>query len=70
MAEDPKTKVESDPDYIALKRFGFSLDKLFKRYPEGCPNHIVSAALLLTEEEIEVRYQSIISKLRKELKVE
>lgn len=68
--EDEKMKIESDPDFIALKRFGFSLDKLSKRYPDGAPTHIIAAALLLSEEEIEIMYQEIVSKLRTRMKVE
>ena len=64
-----KILLENDPDFIALKRFEFSLDKLIDRYPDGCPSHVIAGALGITEEAVEVMYQDIIQKLRITMKV-
>jgi hypothetical protein len=61
---EAKKRVETDPDFIALKRFDFSLEKLLERYPDGCPDRIIANALLIPEHEVEELYQSAIIKLR------
>jgi hypothetical protein len=68
--EEIKKMVQEQPDYIALRRFNHSLAKLLKRYPDGCPNHVIAAALAMTEEEVERTYKGVIEKLKKELTVE
>jgi hypothetical protein len=62
--EEAKRMLESDPEWIASKRFGHSLTKLMERYPEGCPDRIIAAALMIDESEIEERYKTIVLKLR------
>lgn len=57
-------KLYTDPNYIALKRFGYSLEQLLQRYPDGCPDRVIAQALLIPEEEVEEVYQSIVQKLR------
>ncbi len=54
----------NDPDYICMKRFGFSLKRLTERYPEGAPNNVIAQALNCTEAEVERRYQSIVQVLK------
>jgi hypothetical protein len=70
MDEEVKKMLETDPDWIASKRFGNSLVKLKERYPEECPDRIIAAALLIEESEVEARYQEIVLKLRKLMKVD
>ena len=54
----------TDPDFICMKRFGFSLKRLMERYPEGAPDSVIAQALNITEAEVERRYQNIIQVLR------
>jgi hypothetical protein len=61
---EQKKRVSEDPDYVALKRFEFSLLKLIDRYPEGCPDKVIAQALLVSEEEVEELYQKAIARLR------
>lgn len=63
MAIDKK-RLENDPDYIALKRFDYSLKKLLERYPEGAPDRIIANALLVPEEDVEEMYGLTVQKLR------
>ena len=67
--EEIKLKIESDPDWINSRRFGFSLEKLLTRYPDGAPNRVIAAALLIQEEEIPKLYKKMIEKLRKLMNV-
>ena len=64
MEQDVKNMLETQPDYIAIKRYKNSLAELETRYPDGAPNHIVALALDTTEEDVENRYLSIISCLK------
>ena len=57
-------KLYTDPNYIASKRFGYSLEQLLQRYPDGCPDRVIAQALLIPEEEVEEVYKSIVQKLR------
>ena len=65
---DQLNQLNSDPDYILLKRFGYSLKRLVDRYPEGVPDSIIAASLGCPEEDIEPRYQRIVSEIRKLLR--
>jgi hypothetical protein len=67
--EQTRSKLENDPDFIAIKRFGFSLDAISERYPEGCPKHIIGKALLLSDDEIDALYDKIVLSLREKMKV-
>lgn len=68
--DDIKMMIEVDLDYIASKRFGCSVAKLMERHPEGCPDRVIAAALLMTEEELETRYVEIVKRLRTHMGVE
>ena len=54
----------TEPDYILLKRFGFSLKRLMERYPDGAPDNVIALALGITEAEVERRYQNVVKVLR------
>ena len=55
---------EESPDFVALKRFDFSLARVCERYPDGAPDHVVAQALMVTEDEVEGLYQEIAVKMR------
>lgn len=61
---DWKKRVAEDPDFIALKRFDFSMKKLLERYPEGCPDKVIAQALCIAEVEVEELYQKAVIQLR------
>lgn len=56
--------------FVNAKRFDNSIERLEERYPDGAPDHVVAAALLLTEEEVDVEYGRIVIKLRDLMGVE
>ncbi len=62
--------LESDEDYVALKRFGYSLKQTLERYPDGLPTHLIAQALKMDEEEVEDRYEAIVAQLRELMKVD
>lgn len=59
-----KMRIQTEPDYVALKRFSFSLKKLKARYPDGAPSHVSANALCLAKEEFDKKYEQIVEKLR------
>lgn len=68
-------KIDTDPDFIALKRYGFSLEKLMLKYPDGVPNtergmRLIAQALKMTPEEIQRVTDTIIKTLRKNLHID
>ncbi len=68
--DDVRRRIETDRDFIAIKRFDFSLAKLEARYPNGAPNKVIASALKMEQDEVEAAYQSAILKLRAAMKVE
>lgn len=68
--EETRRKIAEDPDYVNIKRFGNSLNKVLERYPEGAPTKVIAQAMLMTEQEVEEMYQKVVVKLRRALKVE
>ena len=63
-SHEQKKLVAEDPNYVALKRFEFSLEKVLDRYPEGCPDRLIAQALMIPEHEVEELYQNAVVKLR------
>lgn len=63
-------KIVNEEDFIAIKRFDYSLNKMLERYPNGVPDRIIAQALLMDEEEVEELYQRVIVKLRERMKIE
>jgi hypothetical protein len=68
--EQIKARIETEPDYIAINRFDFSLQKLLARYPEGAPDRVICQALLISESELGDMWEKIIIKIRQSLGVE
>lgn len=69
-SNEARELLAKDPDFIYSKRFDFSLKKLLNRYPEGAPTKVIAQSLMMTEDELQELEQSIILKIRQELRVE
>lgn len=68
--DELKHLVVTDPNFINLKRFNFSIEELLKRYETGVPDHIIANGLMISEHKLNTYYKEIIEKLRILLKVE
>lgn len=66
---EARERIVSDPDFIFLKRFDFSLKNLVEKHPGGVSDRVIAAALMVTEDDVQDIYESIIIKLRDILKV-
>ena len=62
--EEINRRIEEDADFVALKRFDYSLDNVIRRYPDGTPSHVIARALCMTEEQVRATWVSIVQKLR------
>jgi hypothetical protein len=60
---DPR--LETDPDFILLKRYDYSLNKLLEKFPNGVPDEVAGSALGCSAEEIEEIYQGIVGRIKK-----
>jgi hypothetical protein len=68
--EELMRKIETLPDFIAVRRAGYSLRTLARRYPDGVPDKVCAAALKTTEEDITARWARILGQLREKMLVE
>lgn len=63
-AAQAKALLEQDPDFVVSKRHDYSLSKLADRYPDGCPDRVIAAVLLMTEDDVAERRAAIVRSLR------
>lgn len=59
-------RLDTEPDFIMLRRFGFSMDKLMIRY-DVVPDETIALALAIPLDEVAVRYNDIVGRLRTQL---
>jgi hypothetical protein len=67
---EARERISTDPDFIFLKRFDYSLASLVEKHPGGVSTRVVAAALMVTEDDVNDIYENIILKLRDILKIE
>lgn len=67
--EDIKVRLHTDPDYICSKRFDCSVKALLERYPNGAPDRIISSSLMITEEDLQQKFNEIVQKLRRIMRI-
>ncbi len=63
-----KTRLESDPYFINLRRFDFDIRKLEARYenePSGVPDHVIASALQVDESVLPSWYSEVAERLQK-----
>jgi len=68
--EETLVKIREDEDFIALKRFDYSVEEILKRYPEGVPDRLISQGLAVPEEQLQPWYEQVVAKLRAIMKVD
>ena len=61
---DELQKIQTEEDYISLKRYDFSLEKIIDSYPDGVPSRLIAQSLKMDENIVEEIYNSAIMKLR------
>jgi hypothetical protein len=56
--------IVNDENFVYSKRFNYDLLELEDRYPDGCPDRVSAAVLMITEDDVEGHYQRIMRILR------
>jgi hypothetical protein len=67
---EAKKLLLTDPDFVYLKKYDFSLKKVLQKYPDGAPDRVIAQALMISEEEVQDLYESIIDKIRQSMRVD
>lgn len=68
--EETLLKIQNDPDFVASKRFDYSLARVLERFPDGAPDRTIAQALMISEDDVQRLYEEIVLRLRQKLKVE
>jgi len=64
MTPEDQMKIDSDPEFILLKRFSYSATEALKRHPDGLPDNLLAQALGRTAAWVAERYTHIVEQLR------
>lgn len=73
---DPDTEkqirelIETDEDWIYIRRYGYSLATLREKHPDGVPDKLVAEVLGIDDEDLDGIYTNIVLRLRELMKVE
>jgi hypothetical protein len=67
--DDARRLVQTNSDFVYAKRFNNSLAAVRARYPEGAPDHVVAAALMITEDDVDRLYDEAVVMMQKHLQV-
>lgn len=67
--KEMRKKVQDDADFVALPRYGYSLEKALEAHPDGCPDRLIAQALMITEAEVRETYEQILVKFRALLRI-
>lgn len=57
-------RIDTDPDFILLKRFDYSLEKALTKHPNGLEDHVIAQALGKSAHWVGKRYRAIVERLR------
>jgi predicted metallo-beta-lactamase superfamily hydrolase len=63
-------RILDDEDYIRCPKFSNSLNKFTQKNSEGVENSTIARLLMMTEEEVELKYQEAVQRLREEMNEE
>ena len=66
---EAERRIAEDPDFVNLKRYGYSLAAVLEAFPNGCPDKLIAQALLVTEDDVPAMEDVITTKLRRSMKV-
>jgi hypothetical protein len=69
-AEDIGHLLHNDETFVNSKRYGYSIDAVMERYPDGAPNNVIGQLLNLDKDDIDARYSTIVAQLRAIMGVE
>jgi hypothetical protein len=62
--EDTRRRLYDEPDFVASKRYDYSLKEMEERYPEVVPDNVIATVLMLSEEEVNALYETVVRRFR------
>ena len=68
-SEEIMLRLKTEPDFVNLPRYDFSLAKLLSKFPDGAPNRVMASALCISEDELLKLQAEVIKKLRRAMGV-
>jgi hypothetical protein len=63
--EEVQNLLHNDETFVNSKRYGYSIEAVLERYPDGAPNNVIAQLLELDKDSIDARYSSIVVNLRR-----
>lgn len=63
--EEIQQLLHNDETFVNSKRYGYSIEAVLERYPDGAPNNVIAQLLELDKDDIDARYSSIVVTLRR-----
>ncbi len=67
--EEIRRRLDTDPDFVNLPKFDYSLRKVLERYDE-VPEHLIARGLCMTVEEVQATTQRVLVSFRERLGVD
>lgn len=68
--EEALVLINTDEDFVYLKRLDYSLARVVERFPDGAPDRTIAQALMITTEDVERIYNDIVARLKVKLATE
>lgn len=65
--EEAQQRINTEPDFVYLKRLDYSLARVVERFPDGAPDRTIAQALMITTEDVERIYADIVNRLKTRL---
>lgn len=65
--EEALHRINTDPDFVYLKRMDYSLAAVCDRFPDGAPDKTIAQGLMITVEDVQRIYEDILQRLRERI---
>jgi hypothetical protein len=62
--DEARAKLKRDPNFVYSKRHDYSLAKLEERYPDGVPDNVIAAVLMIPEDKVDEEFEKVVAKMR------
>lgn len=67
---DLRQRIDTERDFVALPRYGNSIQRVIDKFPNGVPEHLTARALRMSPRQLQMLWGRILRKLRVVLDVE
>lgn len=63
-ADDIAYLLHHDETFVNSKRFGYSVDAVVERYPDGAPDNVICQLLNIDQHALDALYRQVVASLR------